>query len=431
MDKVSKYDGVFEESEVLKSNVNQNDEKFKVSIMHKNIMISIKMLFIKTFDLTKLHNMIIYQCACLSSTLTMSIDAPKHYDKYSWLLYVNLFLNLFSVIVFFLHTMSIFIGNKFRSNLNTSVNINGNLNVNANINVSSMSTIVDNYYSFNWNIFDLFIFIISLVATILNINDLIGGMNDQSVIIGPFNVLKFITIIRFFSFHVSLNISALTSKKMLMALGLAIFVSVYFAIIAAIFGLQIFGQEQTTCIIKKNLPRYTNSTTILDIVNPFHFCGIDLGYKCPNNFYCCSRNECNIYSNILTMNNILSATVNVYMISTQDGWVDLFINGVNSGSIYLTLIYFLLVIYFVAWLAKNVFIAFTNQAFDDIKIDSAVKNFQANKKQLHDKNADGTSTTMDYVLKYLGNSNGFKLFRIDTNNWFLIRLRNSRIKKNI
>ncbi|KAI6201288.1 Sodium leak channel non-selective protein [Aphelenchoides besseyi] len=133
----------------------------------------------------------------------------------------------------------------------------------------------------------------------------------------------------------------------------------FFMTLYAIMGVQLFGQFEYHCVLPGTDP---NNVTINDLMIPDSMCSKPGygGYQCPPNMECM-----NLKLNAKTEGYSLFT---VYLAASQEGWVYVLYDCLDSFPSYMAFLYFVSLIFFMAWLVKNVFIAVITETFAEIRV---------------------------------------------------------------
>ena len=154
------------------------------------------------------------------------------------------------------------------------------------------------------------------------------------------------------------------SKKPLRQIRNVFLFMIYAITVASIIGVQAFGSLSGYCV---KSTRNGSSNYYSDFMIPVSRCNIysqSFGYKCPGNFTCkvIKINQMHTYF-IHTGVGLLT----VYEAQTQEGWTRVMYETIDSSSDLAAVIYFIVLIVFVAWLTKNIFIAIVTEVFADLR----------------------------------------------------------------
>ncbi|KAH9490260.1 hypothetical protein Btru_035289, partial [Bulinus truncatus] len=143
----------------------------------------------------------------------------------------------------------------------------------------------------------------------------------------------------------------------------------FFMSLYGFLGVQFFGKMKHKCVRNGTDPR---NVTLFDLAVPDTFCSPDTdpssGYHCQEGMVCM---ELKLPPEIMGFNgfdHLPSSVFTVYQAASQEGWVFLMYNSTDSLQSWKAYLYFLSLIFFLAWLVKNVFIAVIIETFAEIRV---------------------------------------------------------------
>ncbi|KAL3095996.1 hypothetical protein niasHS_005755 [Heterodera schachtii] len=141
----------------------------------------------------------------------------------------------------------------------------------------------------------------------------------------------------------------------------------FFMTLYAIMGVQLFGRMEYHCVLPGTDPR---NVTIADLAIPDTMCSPHgHGYECPANMQCMKlslkANQIGFYG---MFNDFGFSLFTVYLAASQEGWVFVLYDTLDTFPSYCGFFYFLTLIFFLAWLVKNVFIAVITETFAEIRV---------------------------------------------------------------
>ncbi|KAL7075262.1 hypothetical protein ACQ4LE_005817, partial [Meloidogyne hapla] len=181
----------------------------------------------------------------------------------------------------------------------------------------------------------------------------------------PFIMLKFIrSIIRF---KLPRNRIQMIIKRSSQQIQNVSIFFLFFITFYAIMGVQLFGRMEFHCVLPGTDP---NNVTIADLAIPDTMCSKDgQGYECPPTMECMKlslkANQIGFYG---MFNDFASSLFTVYLAASQEGWVFVLYDTLDTFPYYFGLFYFITLIFFLAWLVKNVFIAVITETFAEIRV---------------------------------------------------------------
>ncbi|PIO63442.1 hypothetical protein TELCIR_14956 [Teladorsagia circumcincta] len=185
----------------------------------------------------------------------------------------------------------------------------------------------------------------------------------------------------------------------------------------AIVGIQLFGRMDYHCVLPNTNP---NNVTIADLAIPDTMCSPPGGggYECPGEMVCMRLNLNAKAEGFYGMFNDFGASVfTVYLAASEEGWVYVLYDCMDSLPSHLAFIYFLTLIFFLAWLVKNVFIAVITETFAEIRVQFSEMwqkkdmTFDEEFRQKLEKNEDGWRLIrLDADISYAGRKQTLQKF---------------------
>ncbi|VDN25379.1 unnamed protein product, partial [Cylicostephanus goldi] len=195
---------------------------------------------------------------------------------------------------------------------------------------------------------------------------------------------------------------------------------VFFMALYAIVGIQLFGRMDYHCVVPSTDP---NNVTIADLAIPDTMCSQKGGggYECPGEMVCMRLNlnaksegfygMFNDFGKAFIFTQFLRASVfTVYLAASEEGWVYVLYDCMDSLPSHLAFIYFLTLIFFLAWLVKNVFIAVITETFAEIRVQFS-EMWQKKDVTLDEEFRQVTSVSSSRKLEK--NEDGWRLIRLD------------------
>ncbi|PIC12425.1 hypothetical protein B9Z55_028444 [Caenorhabditis nigoni] len=179
----------------------------------------------------------------------------------------------------------------------------------------------------------------------------------------------------------------------------------FFVFSYAIMGVQLFGRLNYHCVVNGTDP---HNVTIADLAIPDTMCSQKGagGYECPGNMVC-MRLELQPQAEGFygQFSDFASSLFTVYLAASQEGWVYVLYDCLDSMPSFLAFFYFVTLIFFLAWLVKNVFIAVITETFAEIRVRFA-EMWQTRE----------TTSDHAYTQKLEKDENGWKLVEVDKYN---------------
>lgn len=175
-------------------------------------------------------------------------------------------------------------------------------------------------------------------------------------------------IIRFFNVLITISLPKTVARRCKRQIWAVTLFLIYFMAFGSIIGVQLFGRKNFYCV--KNSTD-VNNISYNDLLLTDHSCNNisgENGYLCPQGFSCVHIDfKKRDGADKDYFGNFLLSILTVYESSTQEGWVLVMYRMMDFRSHSLVVVYFVLLIFFVAWLVKNVFIAVVSETFADIR----------------------------------------------------------------
>ncbi|KAL3268371.1 hypothetical protein HHI36_007487 [Cryptolaemus montrouzieri] len=178
----------------------------------------------------------------------------------------------------------------------------------------------------------------------------------------------------------------------------------FFMSLYGLLGVQFFGELKNHCVLNHTDIKHV---TINSLSIPDTFCSLDpsSGYQCPEGMKCMKFEGMSRY--IIGFNGFdefVTSFFTVYQAASQEGWVFIMYRAIDSLPGWRAVLYFSTMIFFLAWLVKNVFIAVITETFNEIRVQ-----FQ----QMWGVRGHIQSSTASQILT--GDDKGWKLVTLDDN----------------
>lgn len=168
-----------------------------------------------------------------------------------------------------------------------------------------------------------------------------------------------------------------------------------------------FGTFTYHCVVNDTKP---GNVTWNSLAIPDTHCSPELeeGYQCPPGFKCMDLEDLGLSRQELGysgFNEIGTSIFTVYEAASQEGWVFLMYRAIDSFPRWRSYFYFITLIFFLAWLVKNVFIAVIIETFAEIRVQ-----FQ----QMWGSRSNTTSTATTQMF-HEDAAGGWQLVAVDVN----------------
>ncbi|XP_065924032.1 sodium leak channel NALCN isoform X6 [Magallana gigas] len=177
----------------------------------------------------------------------------------------------------------------------------------------------------------------------------------------------------------------------------------FFMCLYGILGVQFFGELRNHCVRNGTNP---SNVTKADLMIPDYYCSTnpDYGYHCTSGMVCMQLNLSNVQRGFDGFDEFITSFFTVYEAASQEGWVFLMYRAIDSLYAELAFVYFITLIFILAWLVKNIFIAVIIESFAEIRVQ-----FQ----QMWGSRGSATDSDSSQVIQCEGNS--WKMVLIDEN----------------
>uniref|UniRef100_A0A8C9X874 Sodium leak channel, non-selective n=1 Tax=Sander lucioperca TaxID=283035 RepID=A0A8C9X874_SANLU len=303
-------------------------------------------------------------CAIIS-VISVCMNTPKTFEHYPPLQYVTFTLD---TLLMFLYTAEMI----------------------AKMHIRGIIKGDNSYVKDRWCMFDgfmVFFIWVSLVLQVFEIAELVDQMSPW----GMLRIPRALIMIRAFRIYFRFELPRSRITNILKRSGEQIWsVSIFLLFFLLLYGIL----EQRTFNLYLSLNTH---------------CSPDgEGYQCPHGFKCedledlgLSRQELG-YSGF---NELGTSIFTVYEAASQEGWVFLMYRAIDSFPRWRSYFYFITLIFFLAWLVKNVFIAVIIETFAEIRVQ-----FQ----QMWGSRSSTTSTATTQMF-HEDSAGGWQLVAVDVN----------------
>ena len=114
------------------------------------------------------------------------------------------------------------------------------------------------------------------------------------------------------------------------------------------------------------------NVTIDDLTIPDSYCNPKRdsgGHKCPKGFNCIKLSPLGkVRTGFTGFGEFATSVFTVYQAASQEGWVYIMYRAADSVQQWKAIFYFTTMIFFLAWMVKNVFIAVITETFNEIRV---------------------------------------------------------------
>uniref|UniRef100_M4AG55 Sodium leak channel NALCN n=1 Tax=Xiphophorus maculatus TaxID=8083 RepID=M4AG55_XIPMA len=321
-------------------------------------------------------------CAIIS-VISVCMNTPKTFEHYPPLQYVTFTLD---TLLMFLYTAEMI----------------------AKMHIRGIIKGDNSYVKDRWCMFDGFMVFFIWVSLVLQVFE-IAKLVDQMSPWGMLRIPRALIMIRAFRIYFRFELPRSRITNILKRSGEQIWsVSIFllfFLLLYGILGVQMFGTFNRHCVTNNTEKHVTwNSFAIPDT----HCSPDGEGYQCPLGFKCVDLEDYGLTRQELGysgFNELGTSIFTVYQAASQEGWVFLMYRAIDSFPRWRSYFYFITLIFFLAWLVKNVFIAVIIETFAEIRVQ-----FQ----QMWGSRSSTTSTATTQMF-HEDAAGGWQLVAVDVN----------------
>ncbi|KAG8586440.1 hypothetical protein GDO81_005373 [Engystomops pustulosus] len=322
-------------------------------------------------------------CAIIS-VISVCMNTPKTFEHYPPLQYVTIALD---TLLMFLYTAEMI----------------------AKMHIRGIVKGDTSYVKDRWCVFDGFMVFCLWVSLVLQVFE-IAEVVDQMSPWGMLRIPRPLIMIRAFRIYFRFELPRTRITNILKRSGEQIWsVSIFllfFLLLYGILGVQMFGTFTYHCVTNDT---QTGNVTWNNLAIPDTHCSPNgEGYQCPQGFKCMDLKDLGLTRQELGysgFNEIGTSIFTVYEAASQEGWVFLMYRAIDSFPRWRSYFYFITLIFFLAWLVKNVFIAVIIETFAEIRVQ-----FQ----QMWGSRSSTTSTATTTMF-HEDASGGWQLVAVDVN----------------
>ncbi|XP_066141608.1 sodium leak channel NALCN isoform X3 [Euwallacea fornicatus] len=264
------------------------------------------------------------------------------------------------------------------------------------------------YLKDHWCQFDASMVFFLWISIILQVFEIIGIVPAYSYISiirapRPLIVIRFLRVFLKFSMPKS-RINQIFKRSSQQIYNVTLFF-LFFMSLYGLLGVQFFGELKNHCVI--NSTKEPKDVTINSLAIPDTFCSLDptSGYQCSIGMKCMKMEGVSRY--IIGFNGFdefVTSIFTVYQAASQEGWVFIMYRSIDSLPAWMAVSYFSTLIFFLAWLVKNVFIAVITETFNEMRVQ-----FQ----QMWGIRGQISTSSASQIL--VGDDRGWKLVTLDDN----------------
>ncbi|KAJ8920483.1 hypothetical protein NQ315_005352 [Exocentrus adspersus] len=264
------------------------------------------------------------------------------------------------------------------------------------------------YLQDHWCQFDasmVFFLWISVILQIFEMLSIVPRFSYLSILRAPrpLIMIRFLRVFLKFSMPKS-RINQIFKRSSQQIYNVTLFF-LFFMSLYGLLGVQFFGELKNHCVtVNTSKPE---DITINSLAIPDTYCSLDpsSGYQCPEGMKCMKLERLSRY--IIGFNGFdefVTSFFTVYQAASQEGWVFIMYRAIDSLPGWRAVLYFSTMIFFLAWLVKNVFIAVITETFNEIRVQ-----FQ----QMWGVRGHIQNSSASQIL--IGDDSGWKLVTLDEN----------------
>uniref|UniRef100_A0A182QL89 Sodium leak channel NALCN n=1 Tax=Anopheles farauti TaxID=69004 RepID=A0A182QL89_9DIPT len=320
-------------------------------------------------------------CALISLT-SVSLNTPKTFERYPFLQYCTFCCDTVATLL-------------FTSEMIAKIHIRGALRGEA------------PYFKDHWCQFDASMVVFLWLSVSLQVFEMLAIVPKFSYLSTvraprPLIMIRFLRVFLKFSMPKS-RINQIFKRSSQQIYNVTLFF-LFFMSLYGLLGVQFFGELKNHCVLNTTEPE---SLTINSLAIPDTFCSLDpnSGYQCPTGMKCMKMDFLTNYAMGFTgFEDIATSIFTVYQAASQEGWVFIMYRAIDSLPAWRAAFYFSTMIFFLAWLVKNVFIAVITETFNEIRVQ--FQQMWGVRGHIQNSSASQTIT---------GDDSGWKLVTIDDN----------------
>ncbi|XP_065332108.1 sodium leak channel NALCN isoform X4 [Cloeon dipterum] len=259
------------------------------------------------------------------------------------------------------------------------------------------------YLKDHWCQFDATMVLFHWVSVVLQTCEILGVVARYSYLSilrapRPLIMIRFIRVFLKFSMPKS-RINQIFKRSSQQIYNVTLFF-LFFMSLYGLLGVQFFGELKNHCVLNDTDPDYI---TINSLAIPDTFCSKDpdSGYQCPPNMKCMKLGLSKYTMGFNGFDEFATSIFTVYQAASQEGWVFIMYRAIDSLPGWRAVFYFSTMIFFLAWLVKNVFIAVITETFNEIRVQ-----FQ----QMWGARVQISSSEASHVLT--GDDSGWRLVKV-------------------
>jgi hypothetical protein len=283
----------------------------------------------------------------LVSLISVIMNTPRTFEYYPALKYVTFNVDVVCVIAFFVEMVA-----KIRD---------------RGLIVGEKAYLKDRWCQFDATM--LFFILLSTLLQTLEMAGIAPAYSPLSILRAPRPLIMIRCIRIFLKFSMpKARINQIFKRSSHQIYNVTIFF-LFFMSLYGLLGVQFFGEMNFHCVLEGVAPL---DVTIDDLTIPDSYCNPKVdsgGHKCPKGFACIKLSPLGkVKTGFVGFGEFATSVFTVYQASSQEGWVYIMYRAGDSVQHWKSAFYFCTMIFFLAWMVKNVFIAVITETFNEIRV---------------------------------------------------------------
>ncbi|KAI5641499.1 ion transport protein domain-containing protein [Phthorimaea operculella] len=283
-------------------------------------------------------------CALLS-LVSVSLNTPKTFEKYPYLQIVTFAIDCSVTLL-------------FTAEMIAKMHIRGILK-------GDVAYLKDHWCQFDASM--VFFLWVSVILQMFELTAIVPRYSYLSILRAPrpLIMIRFLRVFLKFSMPKS-RINQIFKRSSQQIYNVTLFF-LFFMSLYSLLGVQFFGELTHHCVRNNTKP---DEVTVNSLAIPDTFCSPDpgSGYQCPPGMKCMKLQLSKYIMGFNGFEEFTTSLFTVYQASSQEGWVFIMYRAIDSLPTWRSALYFSTMIFFLAWLVKNVFIAVITETFNEIRV---------------------------------------------------------------
>ena len=211
--------------------------------------------------------------------------------------------------------------------------------------------------------------VVSIILQVLEITISIDSKVSQYLIISFIRAPRPLLLLRVMKSILNLSLPKTVSYRSMKQIWGVLLFTAYFMSLAAVIGVQMFGLMKFYCVENGSS---VNETTFSNFLIPVTRCTPkkinQVSFQCPSGFQCKELTFQKFRQERLYFDQILTGLLTVYEAASMEGWSLVMYDAMDTRYFLFAVLYFVCLIFFIAWMVRNVFIAIITEAFADLRV---------------------------------------------------------------